>query len=102
MKNTGFYVLPLLAMVVPFAWSAMTVAPEVTLAPYPLPAQEQVASDWPRTAGLALGLHPALVERAMTQREWKAFEKKMQVMRPGERQRYQAEVRARVLKRAQG
>ena len=102
MRDFRLSVVPLMAMVVAFGWSFLVAEPQATLTPYPLPAQNQVASHWQQDAGEALGLRPALVERAMTEREWEAHQKKMRVMRPEERERYQQAVRSRILKQAQG
>jgi hypothetical protein len=38
----------------------------------------------------------------MTEQEWQAHQKKMVVMPPEQRARYQQEVRARILKQVQG
>ncbi|OGB93897.1 MAG: hypothetical protein A2Z31_04360 [candidate division NC10 bacterium RBG_16_65_8] len=101
MRDFRLSVVPLTAMAVAFGWSFLTAEPQANLTPYPLPAQE-MASTWQQNAGQTLGLQPALVERAMTEREWEAHQKKMRVMRPEERDLYQQAVRSRVLRQAQG
>lgn len=101
MNESRLSVIPVLAMVVAFGWSLLVAEPQASLTPYPLPAQE-MASNWQQDAGEALGVGPALVGRAMTEREWEAHQEKMQAMRPEERERYQQTVRSRILKQAQG
>lgn len=101
MKDTRLPVIAVTAMVVAFGWSFLTAEPQTKLVPYPLPSQE-LASTWQQAAGETLGLRPALVERAMTEQEWGALQEKMRGMRPTERERYQREVRSRILKQVQG
>lgn len=101
MRVSRLFAVPVIAMVVAFCWSFLAAEPTSTLTPYPLPAQE-VASTWQQDAGESLGLRPALVERAMTEREWEALRQKMNAMRPDERARYQQAVRSRILKQVEG
>jgi hypothetical protein len=100
-KGSRLFAIPVIAMVVAYGWSFLASEPARTLTAYPLPAQE-VASAWQQDAGEALGLRPALVERAMTEQEWETLRAKLNGMRPDERERYQQAVRSRILRQAQG
>lgn len=102
MKNFRFFVVPVAAMAVAFVWSSMVADPQAVLTPYPLPAQEMAAHNWQQDAGDTFGLRPTQVGSAMTEREWEAHQKKMWVMMPAEREQYQQNVRAHILKQAQG
>lgn len=102
MKGVRFFVVPVVAMVVAFVWSSMVAGPQAPLTPYPLPAQKMATHEWQQDAGEAFGLRPAQVGSAMTEREWETHQKKMWVMMPEERERYQQDVRTSILKQARG
>jgi hypothetical protein len=102
MKRSRLILVPIGAMAVAFAWSSLVAEPQRESTPYPLPTTEVAPYNWQADAGQVFGVPPAQVENAMTEREWQAHQKKMVVMPPAQRARYQHEVRARILRQVQG
>jgi len=102
MKRSRLMLVPIGAMAVAFAWSSLVAEPQRESTPYPLPTTEVAPYNWQADAGQIFGVPPAQVESAMTEQEWQAHQKKMVVMPPEQRARYQQEVRARILKQVQG
>jgi hypothetical protein len=102
MNNSRLICVPIGAMAMAFVWSSWMAEPQREMASYPLPATEVAAYNWQADAGQVFGLLPNQVEIAMTEREWQDHQKKMIVMPPKQRARYQQEVRARILKQVQG
>ena len=102
MKSSRLISVPIGAMAVAFAWSSLVAEPQRDPTAYPLPATEVAPYNWQADAGQVFGLLPTQVETAMTEQEWQVHQKKMVVMPPEQRARYQQEVRARILKQVQG
>lgn len=102
MKSSRLMYVPISAMAVAFAWSSLVAEPQRNGTPYPLPASQVAARSWQVDAGQVFGLPPGQVERAMTERDWQKHQRTMAAMRPVQRARYQQDVRARLLKQAQG
>jgi hypothetical protein len=102
MKKFRYFVLPIAAMAVAFVWSLMLAGPQGQRVPYPLPNQELVSLDWQQEAEQAFGLRPGQGAHAMTQQEWESHQRKMWAMPPKERERYQQEVRVRILGQVKG
>jgi hypothetical protein len=102
MKNSRVIYVPIGAVAVAFAWSLLVAEPQRSVSPYPLPATEVAPYNWQADAGQVFGLLPTQIESAMTEEEWQTHQKKMVVMKPDQRVRYQQEVRSRILKQVQG
>jgi hypothetical protein len=96
----GIDTLAIGALTVSMVWALAIQGPDVERSPYPLPSPTQASEvRWDAQAEKAFGLDEGTGVQAMTEPEWRAHQQKMSAMKPGERKRYQKEVRQQIVER---